>query len=96
MITVMARLKAKPGKENMLAEEIAKLTKVVKDEESGCIMYISHVSTENPTEFIFFEKYTDQNALDIHLETPHFKALAQKFDDLLDAPPVLEKLKELP
>ena len=95
MVTILARLKAKPGKEKLLAEECVKIAQEVREKEKGCKMYVPHVSANNPGEFVFFEQYENQEAFDIHAGSPHFKALAKKFGDLLDGPPVIEKLNEI-
>lgn len=95
MITVLARLKAKPGMESILAEGCIALAKEVHEKEKGCLMYIPHVSIENPAEIVFFEKYADQEALQAHMQSPYFMAVAAKFPELLDGKPVIQILKEL-
>ncbi|MDF9409708.1 MAG: Antibiotic biosynthesis monooxygenase [Pelotomaculum sp. PtaB.Bin013] len=95
MITLVAKLKAKPGKEALLAEELIKQAKEVRDKEKECLMFIPHVSIDKPAEMVLFEKYADQEAFRIHFETPHFKAVAQKFDELLDGQIEVIKLNEL-
>jgi len=95
MITLVAKLKAKSGKEAALAEEFIKHTKEVRDKEKECLMFIPHTSVDNPCEFILFEKYANQEAFKNHFKTPHYKAIAQKFDELLDGPPEVIKLNEL-
>ena len=95
MVTLIAKLKAVVGKEAILAGECVKIAMEVREKENGCLMYVPHVSTENPGEIVFVEKYESQEALDAHLQTAHFKALAKKFKDLLDGPPVLQFYKEL-
>lgn len=95
MITVFAKLKAQPGKESILAEGCIALAKEVHEKEKGCLMYIPHVSVENPAEIIVFEKYSDKEALKAHMESPHFLAVAAKFPDLLDGDPLIQILTEL-
>jgi quinol monooxygenase YgiN len=95
MITVLARLKARPGMESLLAEECMALAREVREKEKGCLMYIPHVSKENPAEIIFFEKYTDQEALQTHMKSPYFTAVAVKFHEILEGQPVIQILKEL-
>lgn len=95
MITLIAKLKAQPGKESLLAEECKKIAQEVREKEKGCLMYIPHVSVDSTAEIVFVEKYADQEAFDAHFQTPYFKALADKFGDLLDGEPELQILKEL-
>lgn len=95
MITLIATLKAKPGKEQLLYEECANIVKLVRTNEPGCLMYEPHISVEDNKEIIFVEKYEDQVAFDLHTTTTYFKAFAAKFDQLLAEPLHLKFLKEL-
>ena len=95
MITLIAKVKAQPGKEALLAEECKKIAKEVREKEKNCLMYIPHISIENPSVIIFVEKYTDQEALDAHFQTPYFKALIEKFGELLAEEPELHTMNEL-
>lgn len=90
-----AKLVAKPGKEALLAEMCKSIVKEVSEKEEGCLMYIPHVSVDNPAEIIFMEKYVDQAALDAHLQTPYFKALAAQFSDVLAEKLSLQFMEEL-
>jgi quinol monooxygenase YgiN len=95
MITIIARLKAKPGKESLLYEECRKIAKLVRDQEPGCVMYVPHASKNNPAEIVFVEKYADKTALDNHLQTPYYMALRAQYGDLIVGAPEVEMLKEL-
>jgi quinol monooxygenase YgiN len=95
MITLIAKLKAKPGKEALLAEECVKLAKNVRGNEKGCLMYTPHVSTENSAEIVFVEKYTDQEAFNAHGQTPYFKAFKEKCGEFADGNSQIQFLKEL-
>lgn len=95
MITIIARLKAKPGKESLLAEECKKIIQQVRENEKGCLMYIPHVAVENPAEIVYMEKYVDKESFDAHLKTPYFKSLARKFGELLDGEIQTQFLEEL-
>ncbi len=95
MITLLVRLKAQPGKVGELAEVCAQLAKVVQAQEEGCLMYLPHVSSEDPSEIVFFEKYKDDEANAAHTKSAHFKAGIKKIMALLAAPIQVEKLSEL-
>ena len=94
MITLIARIIAQPGKEALLAEEIVKIARTVREQEKGCLMYIPHVSADNPAEIILLEKYSDQEAFDAHVQTPDFKQYRERTKELV-AERVLQYLKEL-
>ncbi|MDD2503827.1 MAG: putative quinol monooxygenase [Clostridia bacterium] len=95
MITLTAKMKAKSGKEKTLIEECIKLAKEVREKEQGCLMYIPHVSQDDPSEILFVEKYSDQSAFDYHPTTAYFQAFASKIKDLLEGPMELQKYNEL-
>jgi quinol monooxygenase YgiN len=95
MITLIARIIAKPGKEALLAEEIIKVARIVREQEEGCLMYIPYVSANNPAEITFLEKYADQDALDAHVQTPYFKQYREKSRELVAERFPIQFLKEL-
>ena len=66
MITVVATLKVQPGKEGAFRQEAEKMIAHVKANEPGTLVYVLHQSTKDPTEFMFFETYSDQAAFSAH------------------------------
>ena len=62
MFTLLATLKAKPGKEAAVTEICIQLAKVVLSKEEDCLMYIPHVAKNDPGKIVFFEKYKDKQA----------------------------------
>ena len=86
LLTVLAHLKARPGKEAELRQELLALIPTTR-QEPGCINYDLHVAADNPAVFLFHENWTSKQHLDDHLARPHLKALLAKADDLLAEPP---------
>jgi quinol monooxygenase YgiN len=82
-LTVIARLKARPGKEAEL-EQALRAAVAPTHEEPGCLRYALHRSTDDPATFLLVERWVSKAALDQHMETPHLKALRGKFKELLD------------
>jgi quinol monooxygenase YgiN len=41
-------------------------------QEPGCLVYELHVNAEDTGKFMFYEKFKNQAALDLHLTSPHF------------------------
>lgn len=77
-VTVIARCKAKPGKEAEVRKEILALVAPTRA-EAGCLNYDLHVSTDDPSLFLLYENWKSKADLDRHLATPYlerFKALA--------------------
>ncbi len=48
--------------------------------EAGCMSYVLHQGLENPAVFIFVEKWSDEAALEQHLNTEHLKGLLKAVD----------------
>ena len=55
-------------------------------QEAGCDMYVLHRDSQNPSLFVFVEHWRSEQALKQHMQTPHFKALAQALDGKLTQP----------
>ena len=94
LLTVVALLKAKPGKEGELRQALLDLVGPSRA-ESGCLQYDLHVSTEKPGEFLFFEKWVDLAALEAHRERPHLQALGSRREELLAEPPEIRTYSRL-
>ena len=86
LLTVVADLVAKPGKEEELRQVLLGLIEPTRKEE-GFVQYDLHVSTDDPRRFVFYENWTSREALDRHLQTPHLQAFIAAADELLAEPP---------
>jgi quinol monooxygenase YgiN len=53
-------------------------------EEDGCILYSLCRDEKNPRLFAMMEEWRDQEALDRHLQTEHFKALVPKLNEITE------------
>ncbi|MDZ4785231.1 MAG: putative quinol monooxygenase [bacterium] len=89
MISVVAKIYAKEGKEELLYP-ILKTLLMPTRRESGCICYELHRSLEDPKLFMFYEKWESRDHLQLHLETPHIQNAFQKATDLLAVPVKIE------
>jgi quinol monooxygenase YgiN len=89
LLTVVAWLEAKPGKEDELRATLLGLIEPTRKEE-GCVQYDLHEHTETPGNFVFYENWTSQEHLLRHLAAPHLKAFNEVSNDLLSAPPRIE------
>lgn len=81
-VTVISRLKAKPGKEAQLKSELLKLVAPSR-KDPGCLNYDLHIGATDPAEFVFYENWTSKALLDAHLATPHLKAFISIKDTLV-------------
>ena len=91
---VVAKLKAKSGEESKMADALkAMVSKVEK--EKGTLIYTLHQAKKDPTQFLFYEKYTDGDALKAHSSTPYFKELFGILAPLLDGAPEIQMYTEI-
>lgn len=86
LLTVVAEMLARPGKEDELRAQLLALVAPTRKEE-GCVQYDLHVSTAEPGRFVFYENWTSGETLERHLKSPHFRAFQEVADGLLAEPP---------
>jgi quinol monooxygenase YgiN len=84
-VTVIARIKAKPGLEQHMADALNSLVQPTR-QEPGCINYDLHQSSDDKTLFLFYENWTSKKALDEHLEMPYLRDFLTKAPDFLAEP----------
>jgi len=84
-LTVVATIKAKPGKEAELRKTLQSLLAPTR-KENGCLNYDLHTSLDDPRLFIFHENWTSKAHLDVHLKSPHIQAFIAKAPELLAEP----------
>jgi quinol monooxygenase YgiN len=84
-IRVAAFLYSKPGQENDV--QAAALACVGPTRaEPGNDMYVLHRDKSDASLFVFIEHWKSQQALDEHMQTPHFKILERALDGKLAKP----------
>ena len=84
-LTVVARVQAKPGKEEEVLRELLHLVDATRGEE-GCLNYDLHISKDDPSQFLFYENWVSKAYLDRHAESAHIGAFRAKSKDLLATP----------
>jgi quinol monooxygenase YgiN len=82
-IRVIARALARAGKEDQLRNTLVGMLTPTRAEQ-GCRLYELYESS-NRGLYYFYEKWESQDALERHIETPHYKQLAQDVRDLLES-----------
>lgn len=83
LLTVIAHMKAAPGKEAELRRELEALVGPTSQED-GYVNYNLHVSTDDDGTFYLYENWESAEKLDAHLATPHLERFAGLTPDLLD------------
>ncbi|MGA9109425.1 MAG: putative quinol monooxygenase [Smithella sp.] len=66
MITLIATLKIKEGKTQDAINALKEIVPKIKASEPGCIEYIPHTVRGDESTIIFYEKYSDKDALKLH------------------------------
>jgi quinol monooxygenase YgiN len=95
MIVVIARIKAKTGRGDSLEPHLKRMVEWVTENEVGTLTYTCNRSTNDADAFVFFERYTDQSALDAHVSSPEFAAFGKELVGLLDGPPDIQVYTEI-
>lgn len=94
-VTVLARAKAKPGREAEL-EQAMRAVVIPTHQEAGCLRYTVHRSLVDPSVFITVEHWTTKEAIDEHFATGHVQTLLKHAPDLLAEPPDIQLYELLP
>ena len=81
--TLVAVMRAKPGKEEELRAALESLIEPTKAED-GCHTYALHRGSEDPSLFIFYENWTSDAHLDAHLAMPYLVDFGARIPELLD------------
>jgi quinol monooxygenase YgiN len=84
-VTVVVRLKARPGTETRVRQELYDLLRPTRAEQ-GCLNYDMHEAQGDPTLFLFHEDWASGEDLQRHFETPHIKRWIELAEGLLAEP----------
>jgi len=74
---LVARYRARAGEGDVVAAALATMAKAVARDEPDCLDYRAGRSVDNPDEFVLYEEYVGQAALEAHRETAHFQAIVE-------------------
>lgn len=84
-VTVIARIKAKPGMEKTVKDEVLALVAPTRA-EAGCINYDLHQAAGDKSVLMLYENWVSKKALDEHLAMPYLEAFKAKAGELLAEP----------
>ncbi|WP_250121397.1 putative quinol monooxygenase [Chroococcidiopsis sp. CCMEE 29] len=76
-LTVVAKIEAKSGSEDLVYQELRNLIAPTQAED-GCINYDLHRSIENPALFLFYENWINRELWEAHMQSAHIKGFEQK------------------
>lgn len=86
---INARIKVKPE----AIEQFISFAEIIIEAsnlEHGCLVYNLYQQVGKPSSFIFYEEYVNQDAIDFHNATNHFKTFIAQITEILDGSPVIE------
>ncbi|MEI7926760.1 MAG: antibiotic biosynthesis monooxygenase [Chloroflexota bacterium] len=82
MITVMAKVTARPGREEELRAMFEAQVEHVRDLEPRTVSYAIFRDAADPLTFYFLEQYEDEAARAAHSAAPYIRADIARLDDL--------------
>ena len=88
-LSLLARLRARPGKEEEVAAFLASALPLAEAEQTTVVWFAFRISK---SEFGVFDAFADEAGRRTHLEGPIAQALMAKAPELFAEPPVIERL----
>ena len=92
MICILATIKVKEGKEGLFEETFINLSKEVREKEKGNIFYQISKDRDEPLTYIVMEHYIDQESVDLHGKSDHFRSAGAQLAECLDGAPLIKRL----
>jgi len=71
-LTIVANIKAKSDKVELVKVELLKLIDVTRAEK-GCLQYDLHQDNENPAHFLFYENWESRELWQTYMNNQHLK-----------------------
>ncbi len=84
-VHVVAHFNARPETVAAVREVVTGFIEPTR-REAGCVSYVLLQNDADPLEFTFVEEWASNEALDIHLQTPHLSQGAAKLAGLVAKP----------
>ena len=85
LLTVVAEMQAKPGREEDLRKALLALIEPTRAED-GCVQYDLHIHSSDPARFVFYENWASEAHLARHAASAHLTAFVAAAGSLLAAP----------
>ena len=94
LLTVIANMRAQPGKEDELRAALEALIEPTK-QEAGYVNYDLHQGAADPAIFYFYENWESEELLDAHLNSPHLRDFSSRLGELLDGDLNIQRLRRI-
>jgi quinol monooxygenase YgiN len=82
-VVITAVLSSKPGMEESLYKILQKVVEPSRNEE-GCMTYQLHQSLDDVGTFIFYEVWENEEAVQSHIMSEHYKAYREQAESLIE------------
>jgi len=92
VVGVVARIVAKPESVEHVKSVLLGAVDPTRLEQ-GCVVYDLMQNSADPTDFTFYEEWTDEAALDAHGRSAHIAAGLARLDGHLAAPPDVRRYR---
>ena len=92
-LCVVAHIRAKKERQEELKKVLTALVSPTR-KETGCIRYQLFRNNQDPQDFTFVEEWVDDAALELHLQTPHFKQAMLSMAQLTEGSPSIGRYTE--
>ena len=89
-VHVIARMRAKTGKEEALKQALSALVAPSRRELS-CFQYDLLQGISDSASFCFVERWDSERGLDSHAASEHVKRATEQIGDLVEGPPSIER-----
>jgi quinol monooxygenase YgiN len=89
---VLARVRAKEGKHEALKTVLSALVAPSR-REIACHQYDLLQSTSDPRDFVFVERWENEQGLERHGASDHVRKAGEQIADLVDAPPDIRRFE---
>ena len=86
MIVLAAKFTGKPDKKSEILRRVGVIAPLSRA-ESGCLTYDFYEKQPGSNEYLFFEEWRDQAALDAHFLTKHFAEFVNALPELIEGSP---------
>lgn len=87
----VVRFRAHPGKRDAVIEALRPMFEEVK-KEPGTLLYLMHLSKNEPDALWFYERYVDEAAFEVHRTSATHDAVLEALKPLVEWPPEIHWL----
>lgn len=82
-LTIVANIKAKSDKIDLVKAELEKLVPITRSEK-GCLQYDLHQDNDIPGHFMFYENWESRDLWQTHMNAPHLQAYMTATDGAVE------------